>query len=152
MTRATTGSRAAHKVLRWWLPTQSGAPRGHVACSGPHGQRGPPRGAAGPCWFLPFLLHFHEEVSTDPFGRFFLSIPGSTREVKGWLEVSGRGVRVGAGASLGFFGYSNILQHEPAWGRRGGGQVGVIWLFKAQITVGSLRSRAPPTPCFHLNV
>ena len=25
-------------------------------------------------------------------------------------------------------------------------QVGVIWLFKAGITVGSLRSRAPPTP------
>ena len=111
----------------------------------------PTRGAAGPCCFLPFLLHFHAEVSTDPFGRFF-SIPSSTREVKGWFEVSGWVSGLGTGASLGFFGYSNILQRKAAWGGRGGGQVGVIWLFKAGITVGSQRSRAPPTPCFHLNV
>lgn len=72
------------------------------------GSRGLPRAArsAGAstrgrqaCWFLPFLLHFHAEVSTDPFGRFFFPIPGSTRS-KGWLEVSG--------------GVSG-LGREPAW-------------------------------------
>lgn len=125
------GSRAAHKVLRWWLPAPEVFPRGHAGLLQGRTVSGASTRGCQACWFRPFCSISMQRCPRTHLGGFFFPIPGSTREVKGWLEVSGRGVGVGAGSQPGLLGYSNILQHEPAWGRRGGGQVGVILVIQS---------------------
>lgn len=81
--------------------------------------------------------------------NLFSSGPNVIKEVKGWLCISRQGRKghwcwlvlgVGLGAGVGCFGYSNILHIEVCGEGGAHSQVGVICVFKAWITVGSLRS------------